>query len=51
MQELHAKTRQNIALSNENYKLEMDAHRRHVKCQENDYVTVHICPERFTKHS
>ena len=45
--DLHAEIRQNISLSNEEYKLAADVHRKEFNVGE--YVTVHIRPERIPK--
>ena len=45
----HAEIRQKISLSNEEYKLAADVHRRSNKFNVGDYVMVRICPERILK--
>ena len=47
--DLHAKIRQKIALSNEEYKLAVDVHRRSKEFNVGEYVMVHIRPERIPK--
>lgn len=48
---VHADIRHKIALSNENYKLAADTHRRNQEFNEGDYVMVRIHSERYPKHS
>ncbi|KAI9175130.1 hypothetical protein LWI28_027810 [Acer negundo] len=51
MHDLHTEVRRQIALSNDNYKLTDDVHRRPLEFGEDDFVMVHICPARFPQHS
>ena len=47
--DLHAEIRQKISLSNEEYKLAADVHRRSKEFNVGDYVMVRIHPERIPK--
>ena len=47
--DLHAEIRQKISLSNEEYKLVVDVHRRSKEFNVGDYVIVRIRPERIPK--
>ena len=47
--DLHAEIRQKISLSNEEYKLVVDVHRRSKELNVGDYVMVFIRPERIPK--
>ena len=47
--DLHAEIRRKISLSNEEYKLAIDVHRRYKKFNGGDYVMICICPERISK--
>jgi hypothetical protein len=51
LQSIHAEVRRQIALHNDNYKLRVDSHRRHVEFQPGDLVLIHLHPERFPKGS
>ena len=46
---LHAEIRRNISLSNEEYKLAGDVHRRSKEFNVGDYIMVRICPKRIPK--
>ena len=50
MHDLHTEVRRQIALSNDNYKLAVDVHRRPLEFGEGDFVMVRICPARFPPH-
>ncbi|KAI9165825.1 hypothetical protein LWI28_021185 [Acer negundo] len=50
MHNLHTEVRRQIALSNDNYKLAADVHRRPLEFREGDFVMVCICPARFPPH-
>ena len=47
--DLHAEIRRKISLSNEEYKLATDVHRRYKEFNVGDYVMVRIHPERIPK--
>ena len=47
--DLHAEIMRKISLSNEEYKLAADVHRRSKEFNVGDYVIVHIRPERIPK--
>ena len=47
--DLHAEIRRKISLSNEEYKLAVDVHRRSKEFDVGDYVMVCICSERIPK--
>ena len=47
--DLHAKIRRKISLSNEEYKLTANVHRRSKEFNVGEYVMVCIRPERITK--
>ena len=47
--DFHAEIRRNISLSNEEYKLVVDVHRRYTEFNVGDYVMVCIHPERILK--
>ena len=47
--DLHAKIRQKISLSNEEYKLATNIHRRYKEFNVGEYVMVHIRPKRIPK--
>ena len=47
--DLHAEIRRKISLSNEEYKLTADVHRRSKEFNVGDYVMVRIRPERISK--
>ena len=47
--DLHAEIKRNISLSNEEYKLAADVHRRSKEFNVGDYVMVCICPEKISK--
>ncbi|KAI9174969.1 hypothetical protein LWI28_025455 [Acer negundo] len=51
MHDLHTEVHRQIALSNDNYKLVVEVHRRPLEFGEGDFVMVHICPARFPPHS
>ena len=51
IRDLHANIRRKIALSNENYKLAADVHRRKLEFNEGDFVKVRVRPERYPKNS
>ena len=48
---MHAEIRRKIILSNDTYELVIDAQYRHIEFSERDYVMVHICHERYPKHT
>ena len=47
--DLHAEIRRNISISNEEYKLDANVHRRSKEFNVCDYVMAHIRPERIPK--
>ena len=47
--DLHVEIRQKISLSNENYKLVVDVHRRYEEFNIGEYVMVRIHPKRIPK--
>ena len=47
--DLHAEIRRKIYLSNEEYKMVVDVHRRSKEFNVGDYVMVHIRPKEFQK--
>ena len=47
--DLHAEIRRKISLSNEDYKMVVDVHRRSKEFNVGDYVMVHIRPKRIPK--
>jgi len=46
---LHEKVRKKIITNNQQYKFNVDVHRRNVEFQEGDQVMIRLRPERFPK--
>ena len=47
--DLYAEIRRKTSLSNEEYKMDVDVHRRSKEFNVGDYVMIRICPERIPK--